>query len=224
MARWLTPDPIGFSGGLNLYAYVDNQPVGAVDPSGLIPQTQADECRGTNPTAGMDPAGAIFTAGVVATLFAGVGIAGGTLAAVRGGGLWYGLGAAGVTQGPAALELGLGLAGVEGATGLPGYFIQSGVRRSVAAREAGKSTIRGRIHCPGQSSLPPIQDIPVGQLHAPEGKAQIPYDRRWHETLWKTLQGEKAPAISVEPLGVPGQGPSIPLGRVQIVRPDGPNP
>ena len=35
LGRWLTPDPIGFSGGLNLYAYVENQPVGAVDPSGL---------------------------------------------------------------------------------------------------------------------------------------------------------------------------------------------
>ena len=34
LGRWLTPDPIGFSGGLNLYAYVENQPVGAVDPEG----------------------------------------------------------------------------------------------------------------------------------------------------------------------------------------------
>lgn len=35
LARWLSADPIGFSGSLNLYSYVDNNPVGWVDPSGL---------------------------------------------------------------------------------------------------------------------------------------------------------------------------------------------
>ena len=35
LGRWLTPDPIGFSGGLNLYAYADNDPVNFIDPSGL---------------------------------------------------------------------------------------------------------------------------------------------------------------------------------------------
>jgi RHS repeat-associated protein len=35
--RFLNRDPIGFAGGLNLYGYCDNDPVNAVDPSGLAP-------------------------------------------------------------------------------------------------------------------------------------------------------------------------------------------
>jgi RHS repeat-associated protein len=33
--RWLTRDPIGYEGGMNLYGYVGNSPVNAVDPMGL---------------------------------------------------------------------------------------------------------------------------------------------------------------------------------------------
>jgi RHS repeat-associated protein len=34
LGRWLTRDPIGYRGGINLYGYVDSSPVGNVDPSG----------------------------------------------------------------------------------------------------------------------------------------------------------------------------------------------
>ena len=34
LGRWLTRDPIGYQGGINLYGYVDSSPVGMVDASG----------------------------------------------------------------------------------------------------------------------------------------------------------------------------------------------
>ncbi len=36
LGRWISPDPIGEAGGINLYAYVGNSPVGRWDPLGLI--------------------------------------------------------------------------------------------------------------------------------------------------------------------------------------------
>jgi RHS repeat-associated protein len=36
MGRWMSPDPIGLSGGANAYDYVGGAPVSAVDPSGLL--------------------------------------------------------------------------------------------------------------------------------------------------------------------------------------------
>ena len=35
LGRWVTRDPIGFAGGVNLYGYCGGNPVGRVDPSGL---------------------------------------------------------------------------------------------------------------------------------------------------------------------------------------------
>ncbi|HEY3281848.1 MAG TPA: RHS repeat-associated core domain-containing protein [Armatimonadota bacterium] len=37
-ARWLTPDPIGYEGGPNLYEYCDGDPVNGADSMGLSPQ------------------------------------------------------------------------------------------------------------------------------------------------------------------------------------------
>jgi RHS repeat-associated protein len=35
LGRWMTQDPIGYAGGLNLYEYVGNNPVSWIDPKGL---------------------------------------------------------------------------------------------------------------------------------------------------------------------------------------------
>ena len=42
IGRWINRDPIGEWGGLNLFAYVGNNPIGEIDPYGL---SQADACR-----------------------------------------------------------------------------------------------------------------------------------------------------------------------------------
>ena len=39
MQRWLSSDPLGYSGGYNLYGFVDNDPVNRWDPLGLYPCT-----------------------------------------------------------------------------------------------------------------------------------------------------------------------------------------
>jgi len=37
IGRFLSPDPIGYEGGINLYVYVENNPVNLKDPEGLKP-------------------------------------------------------------------------------------------------------------------------------------------------------------------------------------------
>ena len=41
--RWLSKDPIGLSGGLNLYAFCDNNPIGSRDPFGQRGRKQKDD-------------------------------------------------------------------------------------------------------------------------------------------------------------------------------------
>ena len=42
--RWLSRDPIGYEGGVNLYVYTGNNPVNGSDPSGFDPQSDPDQC------------------------------------------------------------------------------------------------------------------------------------------------------------------------------------
>jgi uncharacterized protein RhaS with RHS repeats len=39
VCRFISADPVGFSGGLNWYAYADGNPIGETDPFGLGPWT-----------------------------------------------------------------------------------------------------------------------------------------------------------------------------------------
>jgi hypothetical protein len=43
LGRFLSPDPIGIAGGINLYGYVGNDPLDSVDPRGLSPGNFAGE-------------------------------------------------------------------------------------------------------------------------------------------------------------------------------------
>ena len=98
---------------------------------------------------------------------------------------------------------------------MPQYFIEQGVRRCVAAREAGLSDIPAIIYEPGK---PPAKArIPLDQLHSP--KTSVPRDARYiryaeYPTL--VLRTEPPP-IHVQPLGLPRQPKSVPLRRVALV-------
>ena len=44
--RWLNRDPIGYAGGVDLYGYCGNGPVGGMDPSGLLVDGGGDALYG----------------------------------------------------------------------------------------------------------------------------------------------------------------------------------
>ncbi len=83
--RWLTEDPIGFEGGLNLYGYCGNGPVGSVDASGKLP---------------------VFVISGIAGVVIG-GIVGGVVACFNGEDVWIGIGKGMVLGGIAGLTGGL---------------------------------------------------------------------------------------------------------------------
>jgi uncharacterized protein RhaS with RHS repeats len=66
--RFVSEDPSGFNGGLNLYAYVGGNPLGYVDPSGLSGERSG---MGTAARVGLAAAGAALLAFDVANTFLG---------------------------------------------------------------------------------------------------------------------------------------------------------
>lgn len=88
------------------------------------------------------------------------------------------------------------------------FYILSGVRRAVAAREAGRRTIRAIIHRSRTPSV--LRRVELKRLFSP--KAHIEVDARF----FRILPPIKIP-IEIEPLGEPGQLPVVPLTKVKLV-------
>jgi hypothetical protein len=96
----------------------------------------------------------------------------------------------------------------------PQYYIAHGVRRCVAAREAGMADVPAVIFEPGQ--VPVAARLSLDQLHSP--KPFILRDYRYvRYTEYPTLVLKtEPPPIEVEPLGLPGQARTIPLSQVVL--------
>jgi hypothetical protein len=96
----------------------------------------------------------------------------------------------------------------------PQYYIQQGVRRAVAAREAGLTEIPARLVEAGKPDM--MLRVALTQLHSP--KRQIARDYRYirdSEYPTQVLKTEPPP-IAIEPLGAPGQSSAIPLAQVLL--------
>ncbi|BAY22674.1 YD repeat-containing protein [Calothrix sp. NIES-2100] len=121
--KFTSIDPIGFLGGSsNLYAYVDNKPLGAIDPQGtfLVPLAVGGAIIG-----GLVGAASY---GISTALTGGQFSAGGLIGATVGGAAYGGV--VGGTGGLAALGTvggAIGMAGVGAATNALGYGIEKGI-------------------------------------------------------------------------------------------------
>lgn len=94
----------------------------------------------------------------------------------------------------------------------PHYYIASGVRRAVAAREVGHSDIAANIVEPGKADV--LVRIALEQLHSP--KAIILRDLRYIQVEVATRAGKRITPIEVQPLGLLGQLPTVKLSLVQF--------
>jgi len=96
----------------------------------------------------------------------------------------------------------------------PQYYIRQGVRRAVAAREAGLSEIPARLVEAGKPDV--LLRVMLTQLHSP--KRQIARDYRYiRNTEYPTqVLRTEPPPIEIEPLGAPGQSSSIALTQVLL--------
>ena len=61
--EWISRDPIGEAGGINLYGYVYNDPAGLVDPLGLLSQAQYNQLQTSMTGIGAATGGIIETRG-----------------------------------------------------------------------------------------------------------------------------------------------------------------
>lgn len=62
--RWMNQDPIGIRGGLNLYGFVENDPIDFYDPMGLSWQECLEKYKGMEAAAGAGLARGLADAGL----------------------------------------------------------------------------------------------------------------------------------------------------------------
>jgi hypothetical protein len=92
------------------------------------------------------------------------------------------------------------------------YYIHAGVRRCVAARDAGLKDIPAQIVEAGKPDV--FVRLSLAQLHSP--KRVVLRDHRYiRNTEYPTrVLKSDPPPIVVEPLGLPHQTSSVPLSQV----------
>jgi hypothetical protein len=94
----------------------------------------------------------------------------------------------------------------------PEFFINEGVRRAVAAREAGLIDIPARIVELGKPDV--LTRLQLDQLFSPKPSVIRDFRYiRYTEYPTQVLKTEPPP-IDVEPLGLAGQKNAIPLAQV----------
>jgi hypothetical protein len=98
----------------------------------------------------------------------------------------------------------------------PQYYISNGVRRAVAAREAGIKVIPAILKEPGKPDK--VIYVLPDQLHSPKSSvsASDPRYRRIEKGMATPAGRARMPPVEIEALGNPGQAGSLPLRDVKL--------